>query len=332
MITTYKNNMIDKQNIFFNKKRSGFSLLFFLITLGVLLILFGVGAAFDFQIAVGIWDGLNHQEVLGRTVSGTLCNVAFFFLFTIIFSFMICSFSYRKSKVWVTVLSIILGVSMVGLFSYFQYDDFFIEIKKADAILNPDTNCVLPWVFMALAWIVSWIGSFLFAWFFVCKRVNCKLMLRAGLLVIVGACIIIGGKEFWKILWSRPRPSSVMEDSSLLLPFRPVWEIHPFECFNKSISKEYRDQLKSFPSGHTSAAMLMVLSTVGLSSLNIFKSKKTNYLYICLSLLLVLLIAFNRMIARCHFLTDVTGASILALIVSFFIPWCYKKKDGQLLW
>lgn len=324
--------MIDKQNTFFNKKRSWFSLLFFLIALGVLFIFFGVGAAFDFQIAVGIWEGLDHQEVLGRTVSGTLCNVAFFFFFTITFSFMISSFSYRKNKLWVTVLSTILSILIIGLFSFFQYDDFFDEIKKADAILNPDTNYAICWIFMALAWIISWVGSFLFAWYFVCKRVNHRLMVRAGLFVIVGAGLIIGGKEFWKILWSRPRPSAVMEDSPLLLTYRPVWEIHPFECFDTTISKEYRDQLKSFPSGHTSAAMLMVLSTVGLSSLNIFKSKKTNYLYISLSFLLVLLVAFNRMLARCHFLTDVSGAAILALIVSFFVPWCYKRKNGQLLW
>lgn len=324
--------MIDKQNTFFNTKRSYISLLALLIILAITIVIFGIGAAFDFQIAVGIWDGLNHQEVLGRTVSGTLCNIAFFFFFTIAFSFMISSFSYRKKKLRVTVLSTLLSLSIVGLFSFFQYDDFFKEIEKAESILNPETNHMICWVFMVLAWLISWVGSFSFAKFYVCKKVDHKLMLRAGLFIMIGACLIIGGKEFWKILWSRPRPSAVMEDSPLLLNFRPVWEIHPFECFDTSISKIFRDQLKSFPSGHTSAAMLMVLSTIGLSSLNIFKSKRTNYLYIYLSFLLVVLVALNRMIARCHFLTDVTGATILALIVCYFMPWCYKTKEGKLLW
>lgn len=324
--------MVDKQNTILSQKRSYLSLLTFLIVMGVLVIIFGFGAAFDLQIAVGIWEGLNHQEVLGRVVSGTLCNIPFFFIFAIAFSFAICSFDYRKNKVWITVLSSIFTLFILSLFSFFQYDDFFDEIKKADAILNPDTNFAICWIFMALAWIINWIGSFLFAWYFICKRVNHKLMVRAGLFIMLGACLIMGGKEFWKILWSRPRPSAVMEDSPLLMPFRPVWDIHPFECFDKSISKEYRDQLKSFPSGHTSAAMLTVLSAVGLTSLDIFKNKKINHLYIYLSLVLVVLIAFNRMIARCHFLTDVTGAAILALLVCYFVPWCYKKKDGQLLW
>ena len=117
-----------------------------------------------------------------------------------------------------------------------------------------------------------------------------------------------------------------------MFEFRPVWEIHPFQCWDTSIPKEYRDQLKSFPSGHTSSAMLMVLSAIGITSLDIFKNKKINYVYIGLSFVLVVLVAFNRMIARCHFLTDVTTATILALVISFFVPWCYKKENGQLLW
>ncbi|XQP55385.1 MAG: phosphatase PAP2 family protein [Mycoplasmoidaceae bacterium] len=318
--------------ILFNTKRSQLSPFVFLIVLGALLILFGIGAAFDLQIAKGIWEGLNHSEVLGRVVSGTLCNFAFFFIFTLVISFAICSFTYKNKKTWVPVLSCILAICVIALFSYFQYDDFFAEIKKANKILHPGSDTTICWVFMVLFWLINWIGSFFFSWYFICKRVNKYLMVRAGLFLIIGALLIMLGKEFWKILWSRPRPSSVMDDSILGLSFRPVWDIHPFECFDNSISKDIRDELKSFPSGHTSAAMLMVLSIVSLNSLEIFKTKKVKNIFMYLSFVFVILVAFNRMIARCHFLTDVTGAAILALIVSFFMPWCYKKENGNLLW
>lgn len=320
------------KQIFFGTKRSHLSLFVFLITLGVLLIIFNLGAAFDFEIAKGVWNGLNHPEVLGRLASGILCNFAFFFIFSLTISFAICSFTYKKEKLWVPILCCCLSVAVMGMFSFYQYNDFFGEVKKANEVLEPDINAIICWTFMSLSWVINWVGSFFFSWFFICKRVNKKLMVRAGLFLIAGAMLIMFIKDFLKILWSRPRPSAVMEDSTLGLSFRPVWVIHPFECFDNSIPKNLRDQLKSFPSGHTSAAALMMLSIVSLNTLEIFKSKKVKNILMYSSFAFVVLVGFNRMIARCHFLTDVTAAMILGLIVSFFMPWCYKKENGKLLW
>ena len=94
----------------------------------------------------------------------------------------------------------------------------------------------------------------------------------------------------------------------------------------------YAKDLNSFPSGHVSGASLFLLAVAGLTSLDIFKTKKTKNIYLYVAMGFIVIVAIARMIAACHFLTDVTAAAIIGLIISFFMPWCYKKEDGSLLW
>ncbi len=83
---------------------------------------------------------------------------------------------------------------------------------------------------------------------------------------------------------------------------------------------DYAKDLKSFPSGHVSGASVFLVAAVGLTSLDIFKTKKAGNIYMYLAMGFMVLVAIARMIAACHFLTDVTAAAIIGLVVAFFMP------------
>ncbi|MBQ0045820.1 MAG: phosphatase PAP2 family protein [Mycoplasma sp.] len=311
-----------KENIFFNTKKSHLSLLVFLISLVILIAIFGVGCAFDLEICHAFWDGLGHQEKLGRAVSGILSNVQFFFIDSIIISFAIASISYWNKNKLYPILSFVLAIAAGMFLSYFQKECFQSEIEKLGASAD------LAWWIMALTWVVTWSGAFCFSWLFISRRVDNKLMVRAGLFLILGSVLVTAGNNyFWKFVWSRPRPTAVLKGD---VDFRPVWELHPFECFNTSVP--YAKDLKSFPSGLVSGAAVFLIVVVGLTSLDVFKTKKTKNIYLYLSMGFMIIIAIARMIAACHFLTDVTAAAITGLVIAYFMPWCYKRNNGNLLW
>lgn len=303
------------------KQENNFSWIKYVVILAIMIILFGVGAKFDFDICVGI-NAKIKAEALGRAVTAFLAWICLSGGLFFGWCFFINGIKCWKEKKVLMTFGLIFVLIFMACFMYFNYDDIHPELLKAFGGSSSKVAVKASmWCFIIMG-AISLFGTFMFAnW--ATKQVEINLMLKVALIAMVCGIVIMGAKEFLKILWSRPRPSWVLEHES---SFKYVWELQPFECF-KAPDLEYRDQLKSFPSGHTSAGMTGVAAAVMFNCLPIVKTKKSKNIIFFVTIALVVLIQFNRMIACCHFLTDVTFAFIVGITISFFAPFFLKIKS-----
>ncbi len=126
-----------------------------------------------------------------------------------------------------------------------------------------------------------------------------------------------------KISWGRPRMRFISEYSVDL--FQPWWVIG-------SQAKEHfmalgiaSEEFKSFPSGHTANAACAML--LGCLPLMITKLKGKEDILFWLGALFTFIVAFSRIVAGAHFLTDVTiGMAVTFIIEIIIIRYLWKKE------
>lgn len=126
------------------------------------------------------------------------------------------------------------------------------------------------------------------------------LMIIGIILVYFVAC------EAIKYFASRPRPRIIDQG---LHEFKQWYQFKPFAAF-----KDEYDDCKSFVSGHTANAACLVTILPLVASLSKREYNKwIQILTITIGGLFVFVVAFSRIIARAHFMTDVMGGIILSI-------------------
>ena len=144
------------------------------------------------------------------------------------------------------------------------------------------------------------------------KRFDLTNLIPTCIVIILIIIIYATCTEFSKYFVSRPRPRVVDEG---VIAFRNWYEWRPFLAFKS----QYHD-CKSFVSGHTSNAACMI-SLLPLA-MSLYKKKPSNAVQlvaIICGALYTFVVAFSRIIAKAHYLTDVMAGIILSIIVQAII-------------
>ena len=132
-------------------------------------------------------------------------------------------------------------------------------------------------------------------------------------IIIVILCIgLLGGINGLKAIMHRPRYRLI---STSEVPFHNWWQ--PCKDYKTWIEQlgTNSDNFKSFPSGHTAEAAIMMAPVTFLPLANRKYRNIQKYLYIG-AFALILIVAFARILAAAHYLSDVsTGATIMLLLV-----------------
>ena len=145
------------------------------------------------------------------------------------------------------------------------------------------------------------------------KKMDEKNILVVCLMIIAIIVCYFVVCEAVKYLASRPRPRVLAENSKIV--FKNWWEWQPFNAFHK----EFKD-CKSFVSGHTANAACLVTILPLCAAL----SKKENSIKIqvmCAAIggLFTFVIAFSRIVATAHWMTDVMGGALLTTGIQFLV-------------
>lgn len=159
------------------------------------------------------------------------------------------------------------------------------------------------------------------------KKIESKRIIPTVLVIfaIIAAWFFVS--EVIKHLACRPRPRNVYLEH--IADYRDWYQWRPFFCF-----KEGMKDCKSFVSGHTFISTCMVGSLPLLLSLSKEKSGiKTSIIGLAAGGVFTFVVAFSRIVAYAHFMTDVMGAIFLSCAAQVVIinvaPVIYKKVKNK---
>jgi len=282
----------------------------FAIIAGIALICFIVGWALDQKIAgkVGDFDNLfgillTAFGVMGTLTIGSIAGAILFFM------------PKHENK------KVDIGLRILGAISFVVF--VFFETKEAVEYAdfprmaeNETTYKVLMIAFLAIKDLAIILLTKLFI-----KKVNPKTLVPACILIIAVIVFYAASCEFVKYLASRPRPRVVEQG----IEFRQWYQFQPL----RALKNEYHD-CKSFVSGHAcnSACIISVLPLL-LTLRRKEIEPEVQIIALTVGALYTFVVAFSRMVAKAHYMTDVMGGIMLsvamqALIINF-TPKIFKK-------
>ncbi len=237
----------------------------------------------------------------------------------------------NTKKVW-TVFSVIIGVLGLCAAAYFTFDTFK-YIYQFDHLsnFNPKSENFNNPTILIVAGVVT-ILMLVGCYFFYKKitpKFDAKTMLIIGIFFLVISISVAAFATALKYLWSRPRPRYVFSTADPASAFHYLYQLSPFYAFKAEVS----DNFKSFPSGHTTYATLslFVLPMLTLLSKKSEDDRKLQIILFYVGLIWVLLVALSRILANAHYLSDVSGAAFICLILVFIektILFKLKSKKG----
>lgn len=152
------------------------------------------------------------------------------------------------------------------------------------------------------------------------KIENQKSLIDYCLFTIITIIIIYLSFEGLKILWGRPRFYYLLEIKDLS-QFKNWWILN---------GRPISDNFKSFPSGHTASAGTSLILIFAPKTLNI-KNNKIKISLFLIPIIYIICTQLARIISGAHFLSDVSAALMLDIIIIFissrFLLKKYIKKD-----
>ena len=163
----------------------------------------------------------------------------------------------------------------------------------------------------------------LFSRFWV-NKMDQKAMLY-GCVMIIGIIVVyFVACEGVKYLASRPRPRNLNAEFD---GFKQWYQLNPFNAFHS----EFKDQ-KSFVSGHTANAACLITILPFIASMT--KRENDNRIQIMtviIGALFTFVVAFSRIIARAHWMSDVMGGVLMSCAIQALAinvkPFNFKKSE-----
>lgn len=156
------------------------------------------------------------------------------------------------------------------------------------------------------------------------KKMDYKAMIYGSVMIIAIIFVYFVACEGVKYIASRPRPRVLDLDYN---GFRQWYQFEPFLAF-KSGYKEY----KSFVSGHTAnAACLITILPFVASMTKRDNNNMIQILTIVIGGLFTFVVAFSRIIARAHWMSDVMGGILVSCAIQALAinvkPFEFKKTE-----
>lgn len=279
----------------------------FIITAGVIIALMAIGSFADFQISTALF---NTNSIFGNILAAYGELPLGIFIFVPVYILLFC---HRDQKMVWKIVSIICGALMLPGALYFLLMNPTGYLRK---YLWPGTSDIL----------VAAIGLVIFAALTFCmikytKGADHKELRKLALICLVmvaGALIIINAI---KVPWGRPRMRLIAVND--LAKFQPWWVAGGPQKATLLAAGVESDELKSFPSGHTAnAALMLCLSFMALAKRN---SKMDKVLFV-VGAAFAAVVAFARIIMGAHFLTDVTFGFAVTFILYLILRLIFYKK------
>lgn len=295
---------------------------YYFIIIGIALIFFIIGSFCDLSIAEALYDKNN---VLANSLESWLIGIAFLMV-PASGGFLLAYGLIEKRlplKIVGIVLSILAYVVMVIIYRGFVYQkNAGQEITYTNVLYGYRiSSSFLSYLIPAIILIIPYILAFLFA-----DRSNPTHLLRISLIIIIAFAVEHLTCELVKYLAMRPRYRFLTDTelNTVGATFTNWWNWNPF-------SQTSGDCFKSFPSGHTAAASITLLSPllVGCSK---YRFKHDQLVFFILSACFVVFVAVFRMIAGAHYLSDVSmGCAIscaISLLTLFIGARLIKPEEG----
>ena len=156
-------------------------------------------------------------------------------------------------------------------------------------------------------------------------KMDQKAMLYACVMIIGIIFVYFVACEGVKYIASRPRPRVLDEEFN---GFKQWFQFNPFAAFKS----EYKDY-KSFVSGHTANAACLITILPFVASMTKRKNdNRIQIMTIIIGTLFTFVVAFSRIIARAHWMTDVMGGILISCAIQALainIKPFNLKKDPQ---
>lgn len=292
-----------------------------LIAIFIAITILILGAFYDQKFSEIVF--VNHDGLgkwFGIIMSGFAEFPSYLVFFLAGFVLIVTSLNSKKIR---KIFSFIFGLLiMLGAF-YLQYSTLY-NIAEFEDTIKYEIFIIAVSSFITLAIDVCLI---FFIYFYLIRNPdkNEKAFRLAILLIAIMGVELIFQQTF-KYLASRPRPYYVY-DVDNGDAFKNFYEWNPFYAF------EGGDAFKSFPSGHTATASLMIFYLPLIINFFIDFKKKPwlNILLFYVGLTYALISALSRTYAGAHFLSDVAAGLLLSLITSYLTiivtRLIYKKID-----
>jgi len=266
------------------------------IIAGIALIGFIIGCFLDEQLTNKIGD---FDSLYGIMFAG-FGPIPVLAIGTLVGSFLLFMPKIEHKK-WNVVLRV-LGVLTIAVMIFAQVKEGvdYLEFPRMEP--QETTYKVLMLTFIAILNLFIILYSRLWV-----KKIETRKLIVISLLILAVIVIYFVAGEAIKYLASRPRPRIIIIKHRLY--FKAWYEWKPFAAL---FNEEY-EGCKSFVSGHTANAACMI--TLLPLTVDLFRKENSNKLQIiCLIIggIFTVIVAFSRIVALAHWLTDVTGGILVS--------------------
>ncbi|MEG1520540.1 MAG: phosphatase PAP2 family protein [Clostridia bacterium] len=277
-----------------------------IIAAGVLLALMIVGSFFDYQISCALFDMSNVfgiafavfgelPAMIGLTVAGVL----------------LLKFR-NKDKKAIMVMQIFFGALLV------IYGTASTLIPQ---VLNVKWNMA---VMIAIAVMLN--ACAILAVCKITQDTDRKTAIRVAISLIISIFAIMIVINIIKVPWARPRMRLIASNQDAI--YQPWWVVGSGLKETLVAAGAAAEDFKSFPSGHTSNAVNLVLLVL-FSKLNVkLENKKSLLFYI--GFVWALIVALSRIIMGAHFLTDTVVGIAIGLLICVLVSSLVFKKDSKI--
>lgn len=272
-----------------------------------------IGSFLDKQITTKMGDSNNLFGII-FTALGPVLTLAFGVLAGALLFFM----PKNENKKLTIALRIIGALAVVGfIFSQIKEGIEWVEFPRMQG--QASTYKVLIIVLTCLIDLTIILFSRIWV-----EKMDCKAMIYGSVMIIAIILVYFVACEGVKYIASRPRPRILDYEYN---GFKQWFEFNPFAAFKS----EYKDY-KSFVSGHTAnAACLITIFPFVASMTKRENDSRIQIMCIIIGALFTFVVAFSRIIARAHWMSDVMGGILVSCAIQALAinvkPFNFKKDQ-----
>ena len=276
----------------------------FYIAMGILLIGLIIGSCLDRQLSETIFDRYNG---FGLTLSSFGMIPGYGFLSFLGGTLLSLGVLDKKHPIWLRIIFGGCCVVLYGLAVYYLGRDVF--------GVNGFENKKIFWLGFLIMGIIC-AGLFVFGYFMGKKNENPKMWIIILVLAFAVFMALVPGTSLLKAIMHRPRYRIAIAEG--FTDYKNWWQ--PTSNYKEIIANHIdvlsKEEFKSFPSGHSTAAMvgMMFLSTLPLFDKRLFKYQ-TLLFYV--GMVWALVVMFARILVGAHFLSDTCFGALLTVICYF---------------
>ena len=278
------------------------------ISLVICLIGIIIGSFFDYEINSAIYSTNNGFGIFFSAFAPIIGYGVLVFL---------CGFMHRQAikekTTWVKISYFLLSIG-----SYIA-----MTIISAGHVTSINAYDCKNWTWL---WII--IEAIIFAGIFVIgdyygkKNENPKLAYAALVLAAFMVCDLVPLGQILKVVASRPRFRITVDNPyGIKANFFNWWELtDSFKALKDqfgTITPELSEHFKSFPSGHTGVAAVLIFGLPFLCNIIPQLKNKETLVYI-IGVVFTILMGFSRMLVGAHYLTDVCFGALFMIVLCIF--------------